>query len=100
MVMRWILAVVAPDGNINNNNCNNNNGVRPFCIKQADGVGNKPKPDKDTKNRMTIPKRVNTKECLIWIVKVSYVILTTYIRHIGVLNLAKLITEVVRDLRA
>nr|DAI34353.1 MAG TPA: hypothetical protein [Caudoviricetes sp.] len=49
---------------------------------------------------MTIPKRVNTKECLIWIVKVSYVILTTYIRHIGVLNLAKLITEVVRDLRA
>lgn len=94
------MAVVAPDGNINNNNCNNNNGVRPFCIKQADGVGNKPKPDKDTKNHMTIPKRVNTKECLIWIVKISYVILTTYIRHIGVLNLAKLITEVVRDLRA
>lgn len=82
------------------NDCNGISGVRPFCIKQADGVGNKLKPDKDTKNRMTIHKRVNTKECLIWIVKVSYVILTTYIRHIGVLNLAKLITEVVRDLRA
>ena len=30
------LAVVAPDGNINNNNCNNNNGVRPVCILKSE----------------------------------------------------------------
>ena len=50
--------VVSPSGNINNNNYNNNNGVRPFCIMQADGVGSKPKPEnKMQKKRTTFLER-------------------------------------------
>ena len=30
------VAVVAPDGNISNNNCNRNFGVRPVCILKSD----------------------------------------------------------------
>ena len=70
--------VVCPSGNINNNNYNNNNGVRPFCIKQTERVGSKPKSEKDTKNQISFHMVVNTKVFL-WI-KRLYAVLKIFIK--------------------
>jgi hypothetical protein len=93
-----VKTVVLPSGNINNNNCNNSNGVRPFCVKQAVRVGIKPKSAKDTKKQMTFPKRINTKEFLLWI-KILYAIFKIYTKHTKKRNLARNLMEVVRDFK-
>jgi hypothetical protein len=84
--------------NIINNNCNNSNGVRPFCVKQAVRVGIKPKSAKDTKKQMTFPKRINTKEFLLWI-KILYAIFKIYTKHTEKRNLVRNLMEVVRDFK-
>lgn len=89
--------VVSPHGNINNNNYNNNNGVRPFCIIQAVRVGNKPKSEQDTKKHMTLPKWLNTKEFFLWI-KTLFVILKIYIVLIEKLNPVKVLIAVAQSL--
>ena len=93
-----VRTVVAPSGNINNNNYNNSNGVRPFCITQTVRVGSKPKSEKDTKKCMTFPDRVNTKEFLQWI-KMLYAAMKICIRHIEKPRLAKVLMEVVQNFR-
>lgn len=93
-----VKTVVLPSGNINNNNCNNSNGVRPFCVKQAVRVGIKPKSAKDTKKQMTFPKRINTKEFLLWI-KILYAIFKIYTKHTEKRNLVRNLIEVVQDFK-
>lgn len=90
--------VVSSSGNINNNNCNNNNGVRPYSVLQTVRVGIKPKSVKDTKNQKSFHIVVNTKEFLLWI-KILYVILKIFIKHIERLNLEKALMEVVQSFR-
>ena len=93
-----VQTVVSPTGNINNNNYNNSNGVRPFCITQAVRVGSKPKSEKDTKKCMTFHDRVNTKELLQW-TKMLYAATKICIRHIEKPRLAKVLMEVVQNFR-
>lgn len=95
---KYGVAVVSPGGNINNNNCNNNNGVRPFCIKQADRVGKKPKSEKGTKRLASFPKWVNTKVFYIC-TKMLFAILKICIKHINGQNTARSLMGVVQDFK-
>lgn len=58
--------VVCPSGNINNNNYNNNNGVRPYSVSTDRKSRQQAEIRKDTKNQMSFHLVVNTKVFL-WI---------------------------------
>lgn len=87
--------VVSPSGDVGSSNYDNDNGVRPFCIKQTVRVGNKPKSEKDTKKYVTFPKWVNTKVLILWMIKMLSAILRTYIKRIAKQNPARDLMEVV-----
>ena len=93
-----VKTVVCPSGNINNNNYDNNNGVRPFCVKQTDRVGTKPKSEKATKNQISFHLVVNTKVFL-WIKKL-YAVLKICIKLTRRLKPVKDIIAAVLNFRA
>lgn len=53
--LRAAQAVVSPSGNINNNNYDNNNGVRPFCITGSRSR-RQAETSKDTKKARDLPE--------------------------------------------
>ena len=53
--MRCIFCV-SPRGNINNDNYNNDNGVRPYWWILRDRVGESPNQSATPKERITFPK--------------------------------------------
>ena len=90
--------VVCPSGNINNNNYNNNNGVRPILYQQTERVGSKPKSEKDTKNQISFHLVVKTKVFL-WI-KRLYAVLKICIKLTEVQSWEKEVIAVVLNSRA
>jgi hypothetical protein len=78
---------VAPSGNINNNNYDNNNGVRPFCITDSQSR-HIAEIRKDTKKCASFRIAVNTKVFNKWI-KRLFAIITTCTELIERLNRAK-----------
>ncbi len=91
--------VVSPQGNINRNNSNNNNGVRPFCIKQTVRVGIKPKSGKDTKRYAAFRIAVNTKEFWLWMLRVLSRIFLICTGHLKMPKVVRVLMEVVRGFR-
>lgn len=80
------VAVVSPSGNINNNNYNNSNGVRPFCIADSKSR-HEAEIREDTKRKQTSLLEANIKEYQ-WI-GILLQITTICIGLIGKLNLAR-----------
>lgn len=70
---KYTLTVVSPSGYINNNNCNNSNGVRPTCIT---GRQSKYKAEisKDTSKCITFPEWININEQKQWIKKLLHIL--------------------------
>jgi len=88
-----VKTVVSPSGNINNNNYDNNNGVRPFWItdrRSRPGA----ETSVDTKRQVSFRLAVNTKVFL-WIIKVLYAVLKTCIKPIERLKQEKDLMEAV-----
>lgn len=78
--------VVSPSGNINNNNCNNSNGVRPTCITGRQSK-RKAEISKDTSKCITFPEWINIKEQKQWINKLLqilriYIVLTRRLKAV------------------
>lgn len=69
--------VVSPSGNINSNNYNNSNGVRPTWITGRQSK-RKAEISKDTSKCITFPEWINIKEETKWI-KILWQVLKIYI---------------------
>ena len=88
-VTTWVMrcnTVVSPSGNINSNNYNNSNGVRPTWITGRQSK-RKAEISKDTSKCITFPEWINIKEQKQWIKKLLqilriYIVLTRRLKAV------------------